>query len=98
MKEQNKYDQIPLGLFDRLLRIMALADKVADEFVCDETDILERIIPRMFTVTKEAAEYSCAYIRRGRRGRQQPFLDLARADDCSEDGWRPGQPGHDRRN
>ena len=40
-KEQNKYDQIPLGLFDRLQRIIPLAETVADEIVCDETDVLE---------------------------------------------------------
>ena len=69
LKEQNKYDQIPLSLFDRLQRIMPLADKVADEIVCDETDILEEIIPRMFKVMQRAAEYSCEYIRRGRLGK-----------------------------
>ena len=41
LQEQNKYDQIPLGLFDRLQRIIPLAETVAEEIVCDETDILE---------------------------------------------------------
>ena len=69
LKEQNKYDQIPLSLFDRLQRIMPLADKVADEIVCDETDILEEIIPRMFKVMQRVAEYSCEYVRRGHLGK-----------------------------
>ena len=72
MKEKNKYDQIPLGLFDRLQRIVPLAETIADEIVCDETDILEKIIPRMFRVMQRAAEYSCDYVRRGRLGRQHP--------------------------
>jgi hypothetical protein len=50
LKEQNKYDQIPSGLLDQLQRILPLADKVADEIVCEETEILEKIIPRMFEV------------------------------------------------
>jgi len=74
LKEQNKYDQIPQSLFDRLQRVLPLADRVADEIVCEETDILEEIIPRMFKVMQRVAEYSCAYIR---RGRQSPFLDFA---------------------
>ncbi len=73
LKEQNKYDQIPLSLFDQLKRIMPLADKVAEEIVCDETDILEEIIPRMFKVMQTVAEYSCDYVRRGRFGRKSPF-------------------------
>ena len=95
LKEQSKYDQIPLSLFDRLQRIMPLAAKVADEVMCDETDTLEEIIPRMFKVMQKVAEYSCNYVRRGRFGRQSAFQVLARADDCSENGWRTGRPGHD---
>ena len=69
LKEQNKYDQIPLNLFDQLRRVLPLAKKVADEIVCEETDILEEIIPRMFKVMQRVAEYSCDYVRRGRVGR-----------------------------
>ena len=69
LKEQNKYDQIPLSLFDQLQRVLPLADKVADEIVCEETDVLEKIIPRMFNVMQRVAEYSCDYVRRGRLGR-----------------------------
>ena len=41
MKEQNKYDQMPASLLDRLQRILPLADKVGDEIVSKETEILE---------------------------------------------------------
>ena len=73
LQEQNKYDQIPLILFDRLQRVLPLADVVADEIMCEETDILEEIIPRMFKVMQRVAEYSCDYVRRGRLGIQSPF-------------------------
>ena len=53
MKEQNKYDQMPSSLLDRLQRVLPLADKVADEIVCEETNILEEIIPRMFKVMQD---------------------------------------------
>ena len=69
LKEQNKYDQIPLSLFDQLRRVLPLANKVADEIVCEETDILEEVIPRMFKVMHRVAEYSGDYVRRGRVGR-----------------------------
>ena len=68
LKEQNKYDRIPLSLFDRLQRVAPLAKRVSDEIVCEETDILEEIIPRMFKVMQRVAEYSCDYVRRGRLG------------------------------
>ena len=74
LKEQNKYDQIPLGLLDRLQRILPLANKVADEIVCEETDILEKVIPRMFEVMHSVAKVSCNYVRHGR----QSFLRLDR--------------------
>jgi len=66
LKEQNKYDQIPSRLLDRLKRILPLADKVVDEIVCKETDILEEIIPRMFEVMQKVANFSCNYVKHGR--------------------------------
>ena len=73
LKEQTKYDQMPSGLFDRLQRILLFADKVADEIVCEETDILEKIIPRMFEVMQRVAIFSCDYVKRGRFGRKISF-------------------------
>ena len=73
LKEQYKYDQIPLSLFDQLRRVLPLGKKVADEIVCKETDILEEVIPRMFKVMQRVAEYSCDYVRRGRVGRSSRF-------------------------
>ena len=46
---------------------MLFADKVADEIVCKETDILEKIIPRMFKVMQTVARVSCDYVKRGKR-------------------------------
>jgi len=66
LKEQNKRDQMPASLLDRLQRILPLADKVADEIVCEETDMLEKVIPRMFEVMERVARFSCEYVRRGR--------------------------------
>ena len=98
LKEQNKYDQIPRTLFDRLQQLLPLADKVVDEIVCEEMDILAEVLPRMFRVMHRAAEYSCAYVRRGRFGRRAPFLNFTCADNYSENGWWTGRRRHDRRN
>ena len=68
LKEQSRYDQIPLNLFDQLPRVLVLVNKVAEEIVCEETDILEEIIPRMLEVVQRVAKYSCDYVRRGRIG------------------------------
>ena len=57
---------MPASLFDRLKRILPMADKVADEVVCEETDILEKVIPRMFEVMHQVAKFACDYVRRGR--------------------------------
>jgi hypothetical protein len=67
MQEQNKYDQIPPMLLDRLRRILLFADKVADEIICEETELLENIIPRMYEVMHRVAQFSCNYVKRGRR-------------------------------
>jgi len=67
LKEQKKYDQIPSGVLDQLQRILPLADKVADEIVCEETEILEKVIPRMFEVMQRVAKFSCDYVKHGRR-------------------------------
>ena len=71
MKVQNEYDQIPLGLLDRLKRILAFADIVADKIVadkivCEEVDLLEDVIPRMYEVMHKVAKVSCDYVKHGR--------------------------------
>ena len=73
MKEQNKYDQMPSSLLDQLQRILPLADKVADEIVCEETEILEKIMPRMFDVMQKIAKFLCDYVRRGHFSRRSLF-------------------------
>ena len=71
MKVQNEYDQIPFGLLDRLKRILPFADIVADKIVadklvCEETDLLEEVIPRMYEVVHKVAKVSCDYVKHGR--------------------------------
>ena len=73
MKEQNKYDQMPSTLLDRLKHISPLAEKVADEIVSEETDILGEIMPRMFKVMQEIANFLCGYVKRGRFSRLSLF-------------------------
>jgi len=73
MKEQNKYDQMPSSLLDQLQRVSPLADKVADEIVSEETDILDKIMPQMFEVMQEIAKFLCGYVRRGRFSRRSLF-------------------------
>jgi len=58
---------MPSALLDQLRRILPLADKIADEIVCEETEILEDIIPRMFKVMAKVSRFSCDYVRHGRR-------------------------------
>ena len=81
MKEQNKYDQMPPSLLDRLQRILPLADKVADGIVSEETDILDKIMPRMFEVMQKVATFLCDYVKRGRFSRPSSFLESANAYD-----------------
>ena len=88
MQEQNKFDQMPVVLLDRLQRILLFADKVADEIVGEETDILEKTIPRMFEVMETVSKFACGYVRRGRFGRQPPVLGAASTNDRRENaGW-----------
>ena len=74
LKEQNKYDRIPLSVFDQLQRIEPLVKRATDDMVCEETDILEKILPRMFKVMRRVAEYSCDYVKRGRLGEHRPSI------------------------
>ena len=65
---------MPSVFLDRLKRILFYADKVAAEIVGEETEILEKTIPRMFEVMQKVARFSCDYVKRGRFGRESPFL------------------------
>ena len=68
---QNEYDQVQLGLLDRLKRVLPFADivadkLVADKLVCEEMDLLEDVIPRMYEVMHKVANISCDYVKYGR--------------------------------
>jgi hypothetical protein len=88
---------MPLDLSDRLGRILLFADKVADEIVYEETEILEKTIPRMFKVMENVAKCSCDYVRRGCLGAQSTFLNFTNADHHREDVEWAGLPTKDRR-
>ena len=60
---------MPSDLLDRLQRILVFADKVANDIVGEETEILEKTIPEMFEVMQKVANFSCEYVKRGRFGR-----------------------------
>jgi hypothetical protein len=94
LKQQDKYNQIPSGLLDWLKRILAFADIVAEEITCEETDLLEKVILRIFEVMHRVASVSCGYVKHGRWS----LMAFASADNSSENGRRVGVPGDDRRN
>ena len=54
---------------DRLQRILVFADKVANDIVGEETEILEKTITEMFEVMQKVANFSCEYVKRGRFSR-----------------------------
>jgi len=53
-----------------------LADKVAYGIVSEETEILDKVIPRMFEVMHKTAKISCDYVKRGRFSRRSSFWIL----------------------
>ena len=65
LKEQNKYDQMPLGLCDQVQHILPLVKQAADEIVSKETKILKELVPRIFEVMHRVAKVSCDYVKRG---------------------------------
>ena len=64
---------MPSSLLDRLQRILPLADKVAEEIISEETDIFNKIMPRMFEVMQKIAKFLCDYVKRGRFSRRSIF-------------------------
>jgi len=90
---------MPLVICDRLQRILLFANKVADEIVCEETQMLENTIPRMFQVMQKVAKFSCDYVKRGRLGRMFVLSGILEStDDRSEDNGWASLLGDDRRN
>jgi len=57
---------MPLSLLGQLQRILVFADKVTDEIICKEMEILEKIIPWMFEVMQRVAKFSCDYVKHGK--------------------------------
>ena len=85
---------MPVTLLDRLQRILPLGKRVADDIVCEETEILDKATQRMFEVMRKVAEFSCNYV----KGSSQSGFGLTSTDVHSEIGWWDGPPREDRRN
>ena len=64
---------MPSSLLDHLQRILPLAEKVADEIVCEETDVLGKIMSQMFQIMQKIAKFLCEYVKRGRFSRWSLF-------------------------
>ena len=73
MKEHNTNDQIPSSLLDSLQRVLPLADKVSNEILSEETDILGDTLPRMFEAMQRIAKFLCDYVKHGRFSRRSLF-------------------------
>ena len=69
LKEQNKYDQSPLGLFDQLECVLSLMHETPGVILLEEPDFFKELIPQMFKVMQRVAKYSCDYVRCGSFGR-----------------------------
>jgi len=73
LKEQIKFDEMPSSLLDHLQRILPLVEMVADDNVCEETEILGTIMSQMFEVMQKIAKFLCEYIQRGSFSRRSLF-------------------------
>ena len=69
-----------MGILDWLQQILLFADKVADEIVGEETDVLEKTILQMFKVMETVSTFSCDYVKCGHFSKQSPVLESASAD------------------
>jgi len=54
---------MPSTLLDRLQRILPFGEMVAEDIVCEETEILEKVIQQMFEVIHKVAVFSCNYVK-----------------------------------
>jgi hypothetical protein len=57
--------KMPSSLLDRLQRVSSLAEKDVCEIVTEETEILDKIMPRMFEVMQRIAIFLSDYAKRG---------------------------------
>ena len=58
---------MPSEFLDRLQSILRLGEKVANDVVCEETEILEKAIQRMYEVMRKIAESSRNYVKGTKR-------------------------------
>jgi hypothetical protein len=69
LKEQNKYDDMLFGFFQRLRDILPLANTVVEEIGYEDSKVLEKGITDMVEVMQKVAKFSCEYVKRRRSGR-----------------------------
>ena len=73
LKEQIKYDEVPLSLLEHLQHILPLTEKVANENLCEEADVLGKMMSQMFEVMQKIAIFLCEYVKHGSLSRRSLF-------------------------
>ena len=77
MKEQKKQDETVSDLADCIGRILPFSTLILDEIICEETEMLERVVRKMFALITDAASFICDYARQSPTGASLSYANAS---------------------
>ena len=72
MKEQKKRDEAVSDLADAVGRILPFAELVMDDIICEETELLERVVGNLCSLIKDTASFICDYAKQSLTSTSSP--------------------------
>jgi hypothetical protein len=61
LKEQKKRDEAVSDLADATGRILPFAELVIEDIICEETELLERVVGNLCALISDTASFICEY-------------------------------------
>ncbi|KIM25617.1 hypothetical protein M408DRAFT_26159 [Serendipita vermifera MAFF 305830] len=64
LQEQSKHDALVLTLATSTGKILAYADRILEDAICDEVELLEPVIKKLCSIIVETAAFICEYVKK----------------------------------
>jgi hypothetical protein len=72
LKEQKKRDEAVSDLVDSISRILPFADLVLEDIICEETELLERVVKSLCALIRDTANFICEYAKQSLASTSSP--------------------------
>jgi hypothetical protein len=74
LKEQKKRDEAVSDLADGVGRILPFAELVLEDIICEETELLEKVVTNLCVLISDTASFICEYAKQSLASTSSPTV------------------------